>query len=159
MKTRSLRSYVYLTGTFGLLVAIYAGLETVFAGLRSSCSINSYFSCSAVDASGKTTLFGIPDAAVGIAGFVAILVVAALAERNSRDLRFLYALAVVTTLGVATAGYFAYVEVAEIHALCPVCTAAYIFSVLVWIGALALTVKVRRRRERIGPAPTPATTT
>jgi len=155
MKTRSLRTFVYLTGVFGLLVSIYAGLETLDASLRSSCTVNSFFSCSAVDASGKTSTFGIPDAAIGIAGFVLIIIVAALAEQHSRDLRYLYALLLFTTGGVAFASYFAYVEIAEIKALCPVCTAAYIFGILVWIGAIALTLRVRRRLERIGAPPTP----
>ncbi|HYA58020.1 MAG TPA: vitamin K epoxide reductase family protein [Thermoplasmata archaeon] len=148
MKTRSWRSFVYLTGGFGLIASIYAGLESVDAGLRGSCTISSFFSCSAVDVSGKTSTLGIPDAAIGIAGFILILLVAALAERNSRDLRYLYALLFFTTGGVGFASYFAYVELGEIHALCPVCTAAYFFGVLVWAGAIGLTLKVRRRLLR-----------
>jgi len=148
MKTRSWRSFVYLTAGFGLIVSIYAGLETVDASLRASCSVTSFFSCSAVDASGRTSTLGIPDAAIGIAGFVLILIVAALAERNSGDLRYLYALLFFTTGGVRFASYFAFVELAEIHALCPVCTTAYVFGVLAWVGAIALTLKVRRRLAR-----------
>jgi uncharacterized membrane protein len=143
MRTRSIWTYLYLTAGFGLLVAIYAGIETLDPSLRSSCTVSSYFSCSAVDASQYTTTLGIPDAAIGITGFIVILGVAAFAERHTADLRSFYALLFVTTAGVAVAAYFAYVEVALIHALCPVCTTAYIFSVLVWIGAIALTMRMR----------------
>jgi len=153
MKTRSLWSYLYLTAGLGLIVSIYAGVETFDAGLRSSCTINSYFSCSAVDVSGRTTTLGIPDAAIGIAGFVLILVVGALAERRKDDIRRFYVLLFFTTFGVAFASYFAYVEVTEIHALCPVCTAAYIFGILVWAGAIALTARVRSK----GATPASAT--
>ncbi len=148
MRTRTLWSYVYLTGVLGLIVAIYAGLETLDPSLRSSCTISSFFSCAAVDSSGHTTTLGIPDAVIGIVGFLVILVVAGLAERRPSDLRYVYALLVVTTAGVAFASYFAYVELAIIHALCPVCTTAYAFGVLVWVGAIALAV---RRREDVAP--------
>jgi uncharacterized membrane protein len=143
MRTRTLWTYVDLTAVFGLIVAIYAGLETLDTSLRSSCTISSFFSCSAVDSSGHTTTLGIPDAAIGIAGFIVILIVAGLAERRTADLRSLYALLFVTTAGVAVASYFAYVELAIIHALCPVCTTAYAFGVLAWVGAIALTVRFR----------------
>jgi uncharacterized membrane protein len=158
VKTRNWRSFVYLTAGLGLIVSIYAGLETVDAALRSSCSLTSYFSCGAVDSSGKTSTLGIPDAAIGIAGFILIIAVAALAERNSRDLRYLYVLLFFTTGGVAFASYFAYLEVAVIHALCPVCTAAYFFGIVTWVGSIGLTLKVRRRLERTGAAPSPSGT-
>jgi uncharacterized membrane protein len=152
MKTRSLWSYLYLTAGLGLIVSIYAGLETLDVGLRSSCTVNSYFSCSAVDASGRTTTLGVPDAAIGIVGFVLILIVLALCERRKDDIRLGYVLLFFTTFGVAFASYFAYVEVAEIHALCPVCTAGYIFGLLVWVGAIGLTA--RMRSEGASPAST-----
>jgi uncharacterized membrane protein len=157
MKTRNLRTFVYLTAAFGLIASIYAWAETVDVALRSSCSVTSFFSCSAVDNSGRTTTLGIPDAFIGVAGFVLILIVAALAEQHSRDLRYLYVLLFFTTGGVAFSSYFAYVELAIIHALCPVCTTAYFFGTLTWIGAIALTLKVRRRLARAAAAtPAPA---
>ncbi len=152
MKTRTLWTTLYLTTGLGLITSIYAGLETLDTSLRSSCTINSFFSCSAVDSSGRTTTLGIPDAAIGIAGFIAILVVAALAERHSRDLRYFYTLLFFTTGGVAFASYFAYIEVAEIHALCPVCTTAYIFGILTWVAAIALTMRVSRKIAAATPA-------
>ena len=148
MRTRNLRSFVYLAAGLGLITAIYAGLESLNKSLQGSCTISSYFSCSAVDASGKTTTLGIPDAAIGIAGFVLILIVAGLAERHRKDLRYLYALLFFTTGGVGFASYFAYVELTEIHAICPVCTASYFFGILTWAGAIALTLRVRRRLAR-----------
>jgi len=147
VRTRTLWTYLYLTTGLGLITAIYAGLETLDPSLRSSCTISSFFSCGKVDSSGLTNTFGIPDGAIGIAGFLIILILAGLAERHTADLRFFYALLFVTTGGVAFASYFAYVELAEIHALCPVCTTAYIFGFLAWLGAIALTVRMRREAE------------
>jgi uncharacterized membrane protein len=156
MRTRSIRSYIYLTAGLGLITSIYAALEMIDTGLRASCTISAYFSCSAVDASGKTTTLGIPDAAIGIAGFVLILLVAVLAEQHRKDLRYLYALLFFTTGGMAFASYFAYIEVAEIHALCPVCTAAYAFGVLVWVGAVTLASRVRNRLRKARASAPPA---
>ncbi len=153
MRTRTLWTYLYLTVGLGLITSIYAGLETLDVALRSSCEISSYFSCGAVDSSGRTSTLGIPDAAIGIAGFVLILIVAGLAERHKGDLRYYYALLLFTTGGVAFASYFAYIEVAEIHALCPVCTTAYVFGTLAWVGAIALTLRARRRVRAKAEAP------
>jgi uncharacterized membrane protein len=156
MHTRSIRSYVYLTAGLGLLASIYAGLETLYSGLRGSCTINAFFSCSAVSESGRTTTLGIPDAAIGIAGFVLILIVAALSEQHRQEFRYLYALLFFTTGGVAFASYFAYIELAQIHAVCPVCTTAYVFGVLVWVGAIALALRLRKRLRKAGVPVPPA---
>jgi len=148
MRTRTLWSYLYLTAGLGLITAIYAGLETLDPSLRSSCTISSFFSCAAVDSSGRTSTLGVPDGVIGIVGFLVILILAAYAERHSDDLRLFYALLFFTTGGVAFAAYFLYVELVEIGALCPVCTTAYVFGILAWIGAIALTLKMRRRAAR-----------
>jgi len=147
MRTRTIRSVVYLAGGIGLILSIFAGLEVYDASLSGLCSINSYVSCGAVLSSGRTTLLGIPDFAWGIGGFVAILAVAAAAERAPSDRRGSYALLLVTTAGVATALYFLYVEAALIHALCPVCASAYVMGLITWLGAIAL---VRREPEASG---------
>jgi uncharacterized membrane protein len=147
MRTRDLRSLTSLAAGLGLLVAIFAAAEFFDASLRGVCSINSFFSCALVDESGRTSTLGIPDYLWGIGGFVAILVVAALAERNDDDVRWAYALVFFTTGGVAFAFYFLYVELALIHALCIVCAADYILGGIAWAGALALAMRTRRGRS------------
>jgi uncharacterized membrane protein len=150
MQTRSLRSLVYLAGGIGIIVSIFAGLEIYDASLQSLCSVNSYVSCGAVDTSGRTTLLYVPDYLWGIGGFVLILLVAALAEQLPRDRRRAYGLLAVTTLGIAIAVYFLYVEVALIHALCPVCAGAYVMGVLAWVGAIGLVRRTPGKAEDAG---------
>jgi uncharacterized membrane protein len=145
MRTRSIRSVIYLGAGLGLILSLFATAEAFDAALSGLCSVNSYVSCGAVLSSGLTTLLGVPDYAWGIGGFVAILVVAALAERNRRDARWAYALLAVTTAGVAVALTLLYVELALIHAICPVCATAYLMVGVSWIGTIAL---VRRHAER-----------
>ena len=151
MRIRSIRSLIYLAGAFGLIVGLFAAAEFVSPGLTAVCSFSGFFSCGAVAKSGLTTTLGIQDWAWGVAGFVAILIAAGLAERNRKDLRYAYALLGLTTAGVALSMYLLYVELVRIGALCPVCVTAYFFGILAWLGSVLL---VRRMRERAAaPAP------
>src|SRR5208282_5437284 len=101
MKTRDLRSLTSLAARLGLLVAIFSAAEFYNASLRGICSINSFFSCALVDESGRTSTFWIPDYAWGIGGFVAILLVAGLAEQRAAEPWWGYGLVALTTAGVA----------------------------------------------------------
>lgn len=143
MKTANVRSVIILAGLLGLLVSVFAAAEFYQASLRSVCSINSFFSCSLVDQSGKTSTLGVPDYLWGIGGFVAILIVAGIAERRPKDLRPTVALLALTTGGVALSMYFLYVELVEINALCLVCAAAYLFGVVAWAGSISLVGRTR----------------
>ena len=156
MRTRSWRSVVYLSAAFGLITSLFAAAEYFDAALRQICSAGSFFSCSLIDESGKTTTLGVPDYLWGILGFVAILAVAGLAEVHARELRYTYGLVALTTAGVALTAYFLYVELAEIHGLCPVCLTAYGFGWLCWVGSLGLLRKLRRRAQK--PVPPQETT-
>ncbi|MGI0071845.1 MAG: vitamin K epoxide reductase family protein [Thermoplasmata archaeon] len=138
MRTRTLRSVVYVAAGLGLIVALFATAEYFDAALRGVCSVSSFFSCSLVDSSGLTATLGIPDYLWGTGGFIAILVVAALAERRPHDRRLTYALLGVTSLGVALSLWLLYVELALIHALCPVCATDYVLVGVAWAGAMAL---------------------
>ncbi len=152
MRTRSVRSLVYLAGGVGLIVSIFAALEYYEASLRRLCTISSFFSCATVDVSGRTTTLGLPDFLWGVGGFVLILVVAGLAERWPRDRRYAYALLGVTTLGVAFSLYFLYVQLVEIGALCVVCATADVFGWIAWAGAIALVRAPSSSADSDGPA-------
>jgi uncharacterized membrane protein len=159
MRTRDIRTVIYLAGGFGLIVAIYTYLETVQASLQKYCTINAYVSCGAVANSGRTTLFGVPDSFIGIGGFVLILLVAGVAESRRKELLWPYLLLLITTMGVAVSLFFLYEELFEIHALCPVCLAAWVCGWVAWGGSIALVLKARakaRSRAQEKPAPTPS---
>jgi uncharacterized membrane protein len=155
MRTRTIRSVVYLAAGIGLIVAIFAAAEFFEASLRSFCTVNTFFSCAAVDNSGRTTTLGIPDYLWGIGGFLAILIVAGLAESRRSDPRCTYALLGVTTAGVALSLYLLYVELALIGALCLVCASAYTFGAIAWIGSIPLARRAYRKAHA-AKAPAPA---
>ena len=141
MQTRTLRSIVYFTSGLGLILSLFAAAEFYDASLRAVCNVNNYIQCGRVDTSGLTTILSVQDYVIGIAGFVLILALAGLAERWPRDVRLIFGLVGVTTAGVAVALYLFYVEVGEIHALCPVCAGAYAMGVAAWAGAVGLALR------------------
>lgn len=153
MRTSTLRSLIFFAAGVGLIVSIFAALEFYEASLRSLCSIGSFFSCSVVDQSGKTSTLGVPDYAWGLGGFVLILVVAAIAEARSRDPKATYALLGVTTAGVAFSLYFLYVQLALIGAFCVVCASAYVFGWVAWAGTVGLARRVNARRPKSDSEP------
>jgi uncharacterized membrane protein len=158
VRTSTLRSTVYLAGGLGLLVAVFAAAEFYTASLRSVCSINQFFSCATVDRSGLTTTLGVQDYLWGVGGFIVLLVVAGLAERRPRDVRPAYALTALATGAVGLSGYFLWVQLAEIHALCVVCATAEAFGGLVWVASIALAVRTARKAARKEPVPVDAPT-
>jgi uncharacterized membrane protein len=144
MRTRTLRSAIYLAAGVGLLASLFAAAETVSASLRGACTVNMFISCTAVAESGRTTTLGVPDYGWGIAGFVLVFVVAGLAEARPADRRRVVALAALTSVGTALSLYFLYVELGEIHALCLVCATAYFCGWVAWAGAVALLARSGR---------------
>lgn len=153
MDSRHLHAAVILSAALGLVIALFAAAEFFDASLRQLCQINSFFSCSTVDVSGRTTTLYIPDYLWGIGGFVVILGLGLLADRFPFDPRYRWGLLGVTTLGVAFAGYFLYVELALIGALCVVCASAYVMGAVSWVASLAL---VRQGDPVSAPSPPPS---
>src|SRR5580693_2779252 len=66
----------------GLAAASYAAYEVLNPAASAVCSVSGTISCGKVADSGHTTILGIPDWGIGIAGFVAMLLVAFLAYRT-----------------------------------------------------------------------------
>ena len=155
MRTSSLRTLIYFAAGVGLIVSVFAALEFYEASLRGLCSIGSFFSCSVVDQSGRTSTLGLPDYAWGLGGFVLILVFAGIAEVRSGDPRWADVLLGLTTVGVGLSLYFLYVQLALIGAFCVVCASAYVFGAISWAGTVALARRTHARRKEPDPEPTP----
>lgn len=137
MDARTLHALIPIAIVAGLAFSGYAWYESTHPAAQGSCSVNGFVSCAKVDNSAYTTTFGISDYWFGIAGFVALLVIDVPLLRTYKA-SWLYALFGLSTIGVVVAIYFAYIELAIIHAICLICTGAYLSNVLVWGLALAL---------------------
>ncbi|MGD0257687.1 MAG: vitamin K epoxide reductase family protein [Thermoplasmata archaeon] len=156
MRTRTSRSLVYLGAVLGIIVSGYAGAEFYDASLAKACTVNSVVSCSKILGSGLTTTFGVQDWIWGMAGFVVILALGALAELRPGDAGIAYFLLLVTTAGVAFSVYFGYVEIVEIGGVCPVCVTAYLMGVVAWVGSIGLARRAYRRAHRVSVDAAPA---
>ncbi|MCI4334807.1 MAG: vitamin K epoxide reductase family protein [Thermoplasmata archaeon] len=121
----------------GIGFSAFAAFEVLDPALQSSCSVSAFFSCGAVDKSGRTSIGPVPDWSIGLAGFVLMLAVDVPLLR-SYDPRLLFGLLGLAALGLAIAGYLAYVELYLIHALCPICLGAYLSDLAVLLLALVL---------------------
>jgi uncharacterized membrane protein len=137
MRSETLHAILPLVIVAGLAFSLFAAAESVDPALRGFCSVSPFLSCSKVDQSNYTTTLGIPDYAIGIAGFVALFVLDVQAYRRGRG-RWLDALTVVSGLGLVLSGYWGYLELGRIHALCIICFGAYLSNVATLTTALLL---------------------
>jgi uncharacterized membrane protein len=116
----------------GLAFSVYAWYETVNPAAQGVCSINSYVSCGKIDNSGRTTTLGVPDWAIGIAGYVVMVALSFLAYRTYKR-QHLLALTAVSGVGLALSGYLAYLELVVIRGICPICLGAYLCNLAAFL--------------------------
>ena len=86
----------------------------------SSCNLNSYISCGTVALSGHTSLFGVPFWAMGLAYFPLIILVGWFLSKEILILLLL--------VGDIFTTYLWFLELAVIHAVCPLCVSLYGFN-------------------------------
>ncbi len=132
MRADTAYSLAILLLVAGLAFSAYAWYETVNVSAQGVCSISSYVSCGKIDNSGHTTTFGIPDWAIGVAGYVVMLALGILAFRTYKR-RYLEAVTVVSGLGLALSVYFAYLELIVIQGLCIICLGAYLCNLAAFL--------------------------
>jgi len=125
MRAESVHAALLIVIIAGLGLAGFAAFESVYPPAQGFCSVNSYISCAKVVSSNHTTIGPVPDYAIGIAGFLLLLVVDIPLYLTWRP-DLLKALVGLSALGVAVSVYFAYVELAIIQALCLVCFSTYL---------------------------------
>jgi uncharacterized membrane protein len=115
----------------GVLVSAYMTIYKLTDN-RSMCLGNG--GCSVVNSSIYSEVYGIPVAAIGMAGYGAILVTLLLQGRSG----FFEDNAVMLVFGLVLAGflftlYLIYVELALIHALCPFCITSQVSMTILFI--------------------------
>lgn len=135
----------------GLAFSCYAMAESLDKSLESTCNVNPYVQCGAVDTSQYSHVGPIPDYAIGIGGFVAMLVVEVLLVRTY-DPRYLRVLFGLSLIGVVVSAGLGYTELALINpshpVFCPICLGAYLSN----LGALACIVGLLRIRHASEPS-------
>ncbi len=133
----------------GLILSVYAALETLFPGLQGACTVNSYVQCGAVARSPYSFIGPIPVWSLGVGGFVVLLVLSLLYVRTD-EARWLFWIWLFGALGAFASVVLLLVEVLLINAICPVCIASYFAD-----GAVLAVAWKLRRETAEQPRPTP----
>ncbi|MBK8783306.1 MAG: vitamin K epoxide reductase family protein [Anaerolineales bacterium] len=123
----------------GLLVSVYMTIYKVTS--NDSMCLGSG-DCSTVNASIYSEVNGIPVAAIGVLGYLAILAVLLFENRNS----FFRQNGTLLIFGMALTGFIftvwlIYVEVALLKAICPFCVTSQIAMTLIFIVAVIRLIK------------------
>jgi uncharacterized membrane protein len=104
----------------GMLVAIYDSVSRIL-GIPLFCPFAGN-GCDIVQNSPYAVIFGVPLAFLGIVGFGAYIVLAYLGMRSGPGTHWHpYGLLALNVLAVCSMGYFAYLELTVIHAVCSLC--------------------------------------
>jgi uncharacterized membrane protein len=130
---RSIPRISMILGGLGLLVSAYM---TVYKLTDNQTMCLGSGDCSVVNSSVYSTVYGVPVALIGVAGYAAILAVHAFESRSRR----LGGDPVLVSFGLCFAGflftlYLIYVEVVLIRALCPFCVASQVIMTLLFVLA------------------------
>ena len=131
------RQAVALLALVGLLLSVYLTLHQL--GMIGSLACGPGGGCERVQASRWAYIAGIPVAAVGVAGYLAIVVVALWGVQRPDDRAPVRWLVVLAAGGVLFSLYLTYLEAFVIHAWCRWCLTSaaiivMIFAISVWEG-------------------------
>jgi uncharacterized membrane protein len=151
MRSETLHAILPLAIVAGLAFSLFAAAESVDPALRGICSVSAFISCTKVDQSAYTKTLGIPDFAIGIAGFVVLFALDVQVYRLGRG-RWLDALTGLSALGLVLSGYWGYLELGKIDALCIICFGAYLSN----LATLAIALLLRRPSSGSGRSARPA---
>ncbi len=129
------RMIVAVTSLIGIFVALY--LLSHSLGITGSllCGVGD---CATVQASEYAKIAGIPVSAIGVVGYVALLVLALLGLQpafvGSRAVSGL--LVAGATFGFLASGYFTYLEAFVIHAWCQWCVISAILMTVIFVAVI-----------------------
>ena len=129
----------YALGIVGLLVSIYM---TIYKVTSNDGMCLGSGDCSTVNASRYSEVNGIPVAAIGMIGYLAILAVHYFEDRSS----FFKKNGTLMIFGMALTGFLftvwlIYVELVLLKAICPFCVASQVVMTLIFILAIIRLVK------------------
>ena len=138
----------------GIADSGYALKQHYSAAESSSCDFNATVSCTAVNQSQYSQVFGIPVAGIGIAGYVAMGALAALMLAGKGPRRILESgMVAVSLIALAISLALTYIEVFVLGAVCPLCVISLTLVALITALAIAVAI-IRGRSLRSAPART-----
>ena len=138
---RALFGFIAILSLAGVIVSAVSVERHYAKSATEYCDFSQKFSCDIVNRSEYSTLMGIPVAAIGVAGYAALFVLATFwKSRGETPNRLLGA----ALAGLAFALYLTYIEAYELMTWCILCLAS--LALISLISALAIAVKLRGAR-------------
>ncbi len=143
------RQAIALLALVGLFVALYLWLHALGFGGAIKCGAGG--GCETVQTSQWAVFLGLPVALYGVAGYLAILIVALAALRPAAlpQSNWNVMLVSLATVGVLFTAYLTYLELFVIHAICRWCVGSAVIIAAIWIVSL---LSLRTPAPRIDPA-------
>lgn len=121
---------IKVLSAIGITLAIYLLWQQMANPAFTPCSINAQVNCDAVISGPLAKTFGIPTPLIGLIGYMVILLAAFF--RKTKVMVF------AATAGLLFCLSLAYIELFQLHVLCPVCILCQIIMLFVWIGSIYL---------------------
>lgn len=135
-----------ISGVIGLIASFVLSIEALTLAADPDatlgCDLNAVISCGKVAQSPEATLFGFPNAFLGIAAEAVVITVAvAVLGRVVFPRWFMLGAQAIYTLGFLFAWWLFFVSFFGIGALCPWCLLITVTTTLVWAGLTRLNVR------------------
>lgn len=124
-------------GVAGLGLSVYLTIEHYTAPGTLACPANSTIDCAKVTTSPQSTFLGIPVAVLGLAFFLAAIVLCLPALWRSSDPRVWRARLGVATVGMAFVAYLIFAEFFLVNAFCLWCTVVHLVTFALF-GVIAI---------------------
>lgn len=129
-KVNKLFFSIKVLSIFGIFLALFLLWEQLFQPSFQPCNINATINCDAVISGQVAKTFGIPTPLYGLVGYIIIFFSAIWRKKK-------------ILLGTATFGllfclWIAYIELFQLHVICPVCVGCQLIMITVF--ALAIVV-------------------
>lgn len=137
---RKLYFAVKILAAIGIVLALFLLWEQLFHPSFQPCRINSTINCDAVISGAVAKTLGIPTPLYGLIGYI-VMMLAAIYRKK----KLLLGMA---TFGLAFCMWIAYVEIIQLHVICPVCIGCDIDIIITFI--LAFTIF---RHKKLDPPP------
>lgn len=122
--------YIKILSLIGIILAIYLLAEQITQSSFRPCYINSTVNCDAVISGSVAKTLGIPTPLYGLIGYIVIFF-AALTKKNKLLLGM-------SGFGLLFCLRIAYIEIFQLHVICPVCIACQIIMITVFTLSLVV---------------------
>ena len=137
MKTNKPFVYIKILSLIGITLAIYLLFEQITQSSFRPCNINSVVNCNAIINGAVAKTFGIPTPLYGLIGYICIFLASWFKKKK-------------TLIGIATFGLLfclsiAYIELFQLHVICPVCIACQ--AIMISVFSLAVIINKRSKNS------------